>query len=52
MSKPSDLIKVKKGSETLEVTRKAYDVVYSLRGYKEVSTAAKKTADEDTNKEG
>lgn len=52
MSNPAEIIKVKKGSETLEVTRKAYDVVYSLRGYKQVSAAAKKTADEDTNKEG
>jgi hypothetical protein len=42
-------MKIKKGQQTLEVTEKAYNVVYKARGYKPVkSTSTKK---ETTNKE-
>jgi hypothetical protein len=42
-NKPNDILKVKNadGNE-IEVTRKAYDVVYKSQGYKEVKSSAKK----------
>lgn len=38
MSNKSEEIKVKRGNETIIVTRKAFDAYYSHVGYEEVNT--------------